>query len=157
AASVEKQALDRIHEQLDKCVVRAPADGILVYAKDRWFDQSARIQAGAMVHNQQNLFSLPDLARMQVKVKIHETVIKKVQKGQKVEISVESLPNVVLHGTVEKVGTLADFQFWEDRGVKEYVTIVKIDDLPENAGLKPGMTAQVKILAAEFPNVIVVP
>jgi RND family efflux transporter MFP subunit len=158
AARVEKQALDRIYEQLDKCVVRAPADGVLVYDKSRWYDPSSQVRAGGMVHNQQTLFQLPDLARMQVKVKIHESMIKKVKKGQKAEISVESEAHMVLHGTVEKVGILADSMgYWNEGGVKEYLTIIKIDDLPENAGLNPGFTAQVKILANELPDVLLVP
>ncbi len=158
AARVEKQALDRINEQLDKCIVRAPADGVLVYSKDRWYDPSSRIQAGAMVHQMQTLFQLPDLARMQVKVKIHESMVKKVHKGQKADISIESLPGTILHGTVEKVGILADTMgYWDQGGVKEYVTIVKLDDLPEDAGINPGMTAQVKILANELSDVLMVP
>jgi multidrug efflux pump subunit AcrA (membrane-fusion protein) len=37
------------------------------------------------------------------------------------------------------------------------VTIVKIDDLVADAGLKPGMTAEVKILVQEISNVLMVP
>jgi RND family efflux transporter MFP subunit len=158
AARVEKQALDRIQEQLEKCVVRAPADGVVVYDKSRPWDPSSQVRAGGMVHNQQTLFQLPDLYQMQVKVKIHESMIKKVHKGQKAEVSIESLANSTLHGTVDKVGILADnMGFWDERGVKEYVVIVKLDDLPENAGINPGMTAQVKILANEIPDVLLVP
>jgi len=159
AARVEKQALDRIGEQLEKCVVRAPADGVVVYDKSRPWDPSSQVRAGGMVHNQQTLFQLPDLYQMQVKVKIHESMIKKVHKGQKAEVSIESLANSTLHGTVDKVGILADTMgFWDGGGgVKEYVVIVKLDDLPENAGINPGMTAQVKILANEIPDVLLVP
>ena len=158
AARVEKQALDRIEEQLEKCVVRAPADGVVVYDKSRPWDPSSQVRAGGMVHNQQTLFQLPDLYQMQVKVKIHESMIKKVHKGQKAEVSIESLANTTLHGTVDKVGILADTMgFFDERGVKEYVVIVKLDDLPENAGINPGMTAQVKILANEIPDVLLVP
>ncbi len=158
AARVEKQALDRLQEQLDKCVVRAPADGVVVYDKSRPWDPGSQVRAGGMVHNQQTLFQLPDLSQMQVKVKIHESMIKKVHKGQKAEISIESLPNTTLHGTVEKVGILADTMgYWDQGGVKEYVTIIKLDELPEDAGINPGMTAQVKILANEIPDVLLVP
>jgi HlyD family secretion protein len=158
AARVEKQALDRLQEQLDKCVVRAPADGVVVYDKSRPWDPSSQVRAGGMVHNQQTLFQLPDLSQMQVKVKIHESMIKKVHKGQKAEVSIESLPGTILRGTVEKVGILADTMgYWDQGGVKEYVTIIKLDDLPENAGINPGMTAQVKILANELPDVLMVP
>ena len=157
AARVEKQALDRIAEQLDKCIIRAPADGVLVYDKTRFWDPSNQIRAGAMVHNQQTIFKLPDLAQMEVKVKIHESMVKKVHPGQKAEITVESLANLLLHGTVKTVSILAESTFWEERGVKEYMTTIKIDDLPENSGLNPGMTAQVKIHAGEIPDVLLVP
>jgi RND family efflux transporter MFP subunit len=155
---LEKTSLERLKKQLEHTVVKAPQDGILVYSKDRFWDQSARIQPGAMVHFQQTLFSLPDLGKMQVKVKIHEAMVKKLKPGQKAEIRVESAANLLLHGTVEKVATLADSMgYWDERGVKEYVTIVKVDELPPDAGLKPGMTAEVKILVKELPNALVVP
>jgi RND family efflux transporter MFP subunit len=157
-ANLEKSSLDRAKRQLDRCILKAPQDGILVYAKDRPWDPNSRIQAGAMVFYQQNIFSLPDLANMQVKVKIHESMIKKIKAGQKAEIQLDALPNKVLHGTVIDVATLADNRgFWDERGVKEYVTTVRIDDLPGDAGLKPGMTAEVKILVAELPGVLLVP
>ena len=155
---LEKAALDRAKKQLERTVVKAPQDGILVYSKDRWWDPSGRIQPGAMVHYQQNLFSLPDLTKMQVKVKIHEAMVKKIQVGLKAEIRVESQADKVLHGSVTKVETLADSRgYWDERGVKEYVTIVKVDELPPEFGLKPGMTAEVKILINEIPNVLMVP
>jgi RND family efflux transporter MFP subunit len=157
-ARLEKTTLDRIKRQLDRCTVRAPADGILVYSKDRWWDASSRVQPGAMVHYQQALFSLPDLAQMQAKVKIHEAMVKKLKVGQKAEVRVEAYPDKVLHGTVKSVATLANSEGWfGERGVKEYITIVKVDDLPDGAGIKPGMTAEVKILVNELPDVLTVP
>jgi RND family efflux transporter MFP subunit len=157
AAAVEKQALDRIQDQLNKCVIRAPADGILVYARERFWDPNSQIRAGAMVYNQQKLFELPDLSQMQVKVRIHESMVKRVKPRQKADISIEAMSDLVLHGTVENVGILAENAFWEERGVKQYMIKVKIDDLPENSGLNPGMTAQVKIHCGEVPDVLLVP
>jgi RND family efflux transporter MFP subunit len=158
AARLEKQSLDRLQKQLDHCVVKAPQEGILVYAKDRYWDPGSKVQPGGVVYYRQTLFSLPDLGKMQVKVKIHESMVKKTKPGQKAEIRVDAYHDAVLHGTVEKVATLADSMGpWDERGVKEYVTIVKIQDLPAEADLKPGMTAEVKILAKEIPNVLMVP
>ncbi|MFT3878806.1 MAG: efflux RND transporter periplasmic adaptor subunit [Gemmatales bacterium] len=95
---------------------------------------------------------------MQVKVKVHESQIKKVKKDQDVEVLLEALPNKVLHGKVLSVATLADNRGpWDERGVKEYVTEVSIDDLPLEAGLKPGMTAEVRIIAQQHKNVLMVP
>jgi RND family efflux transporter MFP subunit len=156
-ARLEKTTLDRFKKQLDNCKVKAPEDGILVYSRDRWWDDSARIQAGANVHFQQGLFSLPDLAHMQMKVKIHEAMIKKVKPGMKATIKIDAYHNADLHGTVKSVATMANQDGWFDRFVKEYETIVTIDDLPLEAGLKPGFTGDTKILVNELTDVLVVP
>src|SRR5262249_10321399 len=85
-------------------------------------------------------------------------VVKKVAKGLKAEIRIEAYPDRVLHGTVEKVATLASSdRYWDENAVKEYSTIVKIDDLPADSGLKPGMTGEVKILVRQLSDVLLVP
>jgi RND family efflux transporter MFP subunit len=157
-ALLEKSTLDRIKTQLARCSVTAPQDGILVYSQDRPWDPAARIQIGAMVHFQQKLFSLPDLLKMEVKVKVHESVVKKIRVGLPAEIIVDAFANQVLHGTVHSVAPMANSDgWWRSGGVKEYVTIVKVDDLPAEAGLKPGFTAEVKIHVKEIPDVLLVP
>jgi RND family efflux transporter MFP subunit len=157
-AGIEKAQLDRLKQQLDRCTVAAPRDGIVVYNKDRPWDQSSRIQLGGVVHFQQRLFSLPDLTALQVKVRIHESAVKKLVEGQRAEVRVEAYPNRVLTGVVEKVATLADARgFWDQRGVKEYETIVRLSDVPSDGGLKPGMTAEVRILVDRLSDVLLVP
>ncbi len=155
---VEKALLDKLKQQLDRCEVTAPEDGILVYDRSRPWDTSSRIQPGGIVHSQRTLFSLPDLTQMQAKVKIHESSVKKVKIGQETEIRVDAYPDAVLHGTVESVATLAENRgYWDQRGVKEYESIVKIRDIPDAAGLRPGMTAEIKILVNHLSDVLLVP
>ena len=86
------------------------------------------------------------MTRMQVKVNIHESLIKKIKDGQKAEVRIDAFPNVVFVGTVKSVSQLADStRPWMTGGVKEYPTIVTLDDLIGHE-LKPGMTAEAKIL-----------
>ena len=152
---LEKQSFDRITEQITRCVLKAPEDGIVVYFK-RYYDESSRIQQGAMVYYQQPIFTLPDLEHMKVKVKIHESVIKKIAPGQKATLQVDALPNQPLNGTVKTVGTLAQSEGWRQT-VKEYLVEIEIENLPTSAGLKPGMTAEVRIHIQTLPNVLMVP
>ena len=94
---------------------------------------------------------------MQVKVNIHESLIKKIQVGQKAEIRIDAFPNIVFVGTVTSVSQLADStRPWLTGGVKQYPTVVKLEDL-QGHDLKPGMTAEVRVLVGELENVLVVP
>lgn len=155
-AEIEKKQLDRLKEQISKCEVRAPGDGIVIYFKRPW-DESSRIRPGAQVFFQQPIFTLPDLGKMKVKMKVHESVVKKVKVGLPCTMKVDALRGQVLHGKVLSVATLAQSDEWRGGGVKEYETTVSIDDLPADAELRPGMSAEVKILAKTVPNALTVP
>jgi RND family efflux transporter MFP subunit len=154
-AELENRELARLRKQLDKCVVTAPQDGIVIYAKRYYWDDASEIRPGAQVHFQQPIVTLPDLDKMQVKLRVHESVVKKVQKGQTATLQVEALGAQVLHGKVVSVATQAQAQ-WRS-SVKEYETVVSVDDLPADAGLRPGMTAEVKVLLKTVPDALTVP
>jgi RND family efflux transporter MFP subunit len=155
--TIEKKQMERIKEQIDRCTIKAPSDGIVVYSNSRWYDESSRIRPGATLYYRQEIFSLPDLSNMKVKLKIHESVIKKVQVGMPATITLDSLPNRPLHGKVTKIATIAQNDGWRGAGIKQYETEVSIDDLPSDAGLKPGMTGQVSILVGTVVDAISVP
>jgi HlyD family secretion protein len=155
-AELEKQQLVRLKAQLDKCVVTAPQDGIVIYFSRPW-DQESRIKPGVTINEQSPIFTLPDLDQMQVKLRIHESVIKKVQVGQTATMVVQAQRNQILHGKVKSVGSVAENDGWRGGGAKEYSTQVSIEDLPKEAGLRPGMSADVKILIKTIDNALTVP
>ncbi|QJW95868.1 hypothetical protein FTUN_3422 [Frigoriglobus tundricola] len=155
-ADIEKKQLERLKAQLDKCELKAPGDGIVIYFKRQW-DESSRIKPGAQVFFQQPIFSLPDLNKMKMKMKVHESVVKKVKVGLATTMKVDALPGRVLHGKVLSVAALAQGDDWRGGGVKEYETYVSVDDLPADGGLRPGMSADVKILIKVIPGALTVP
>jgi HlyD family secretion protein len=156
-ADIEQQQFKEFLKQKDKTILRAGQDGVVAYSNDRWYDSSSQIREGATVYSLQRIFSLPDMTKMQVKLNIHESLIKKIKVGQKAEIRIESFPNIVFEGTVTSVSQLADStRPWLTGGVKQYPTIVKLDDL-KSAEIKPGMTAEAKVLVGELADVLVVP
>jgi HlyD family secretion protein len=156
-ADIEQQQLKEYLSQKDKTVMRAEQGGIVAYSNERYYDPSSQIREGATVYSRQKIFSLPDMTHMQVKVNIHESLIKKIKAGQKAEVRIEAFPNIVFVGTVKSVSQLADStRPWMSGGVKEYTTIVTLDDISSHE-LKPGMTAEARILVSELKNVLVVP
>ncbi|HUG69451.1 MAG TPA: efflux RND transporter periplasmic adaptor subunit [Pirellulaceae bacterium] len=152
-AQLEREQLDKLGKQLAYCEVTAPKDGILVYANT----DKARVELGAAAHFKQKLFSIPDMTRMDVEVWIHESVVKKIRPKLKAEVRVEAYPNLVLTGQVRKLGTFYDStRHWMSGGVKEYAATIGLNQLP-NVELKPGMTAQVRIMVEEIQDALIVP
>lgn len=157
AARLKSKRMDELLDQKGKCEIKAAQPGIVAFANKEYWDESRQIREGAVVHERQTIFHLPDMSSMQVKVNVHESVVKKVKAGQKATIRVDAFPNVTLTGTVKKVSPLADSSnFWSSGGVKEYTTYVVMDELP-GLELRPGMTAEVEIEVGKFPDVLLVP
>jgi RND family efflux transporter MFP subunit len=157
-SQLELRQLERLRQQLGKCVLKAPQEGIVIYAKRSRWDDSGRIRPGAAVNYLQPIFTLPDLQQMKVNLRVHEAVVKKVQQGQVATMQMDALRNQLLHGRVVNVGSLAQSDDWGGGGgVKEYQTEVSLDDLPADAGLRPGMTAEVTILIKTVKDALTVP
>ena len=155
---LEKQKEDKLRKQIEKCKLIAPADGLVVYANDpNRFGGNAQpqIEDGATVREHQKIFSLPDISKMRVNTKVHESMVNFVSKGLRAKIRVDAFPTDLLTGTVDSVNPLPDPNSFFSSDIKVYTTQVGIDNGP--AALRPGMTAQVEILVTELENVLSVP
>src|SRR5690606_27925965 len=96
------------------------------------------------------------MTQMSVKVKIHESYIKKVARGIKASVQVDAFPEEKLTGEVIKVAVLPDSQNrWMSPDLKVYATTIKINGTHE--WVKPGMSAKVEILVKELPDVVYIP
>jgi HlyD family secretion protein len=156
--SLEDSKEKKLEKQIANCDILAPADGLVVYANDpnRAFGSNqAQIEEGATVRERQKIFSLPDITRMQVNTKVHESQTNKLAIGMKAKIRVDAFASETLDGTVTDVAPLPDSTNFFSSDIKVYTTKVRIDKpLP---GLKPGMTAQVEILVDRKTDVLTVP
>src|SRR5450759_714380 len=99
-------------EQLEKCTIHAQKSGLVVYGGggDNYYGNQEPIREGATVRERQAIITIPDMTRMSVNVKIRESYIKKIKKGQKARITVDAFPDTVLSGEVTKMGVLPDSQ-----------------------------------------------
>jgi HlyD family secretion protein len=151
----ELDRLDLYKRQVERCTIRAPHDGMAVYANEP--GRPLRVYVEAQVRRRQSLFYLPDLSDMELVVYLHETVVSRVDNGMRARIRVEALAEQELTGEVKMVARLPMF----DKGqlssneVKFYRCLVKLDSVPE--GLLPGMTAQIVLETDERRAALVVP
>lgn len=158
AYNLEQQKEEKLRKQIDKCILLAPNDGLVVYANETnnfRGNSQPLIEEGAVVRERQKIFSLPDIGNMQVNTKIHETMVNDVQPGQRVKVRVESNSNV-LTGTVKSVAPLPDPSSFFSSDVKMYTTIVTVNT-EGLTNLRPGMSAEVEILITQLDNVVSAP
>jgi multidrug resistance efflux pump len=149
-----------IEEEIKKCKLCAPIDGLVVYyvaEQTRWgIGRQALVAQGETVTENQKLMQIPDLKHMLVNAKVHEALISRLQKGQQAVIRVDAMPNSRLKGHVEAVANTPSQQDFFAADVKVYATKVFIDE--EVEGLKPGMTAEVTITVADaLEHVLTIP
>jgi HlyD family secretion protein len=158
--SVQSRQRNDLNEQLGKCAIVAQKSGLVVYGGGRdqefYYGGEERIREGATVRERQAIITIPDMSRMSVNVKIHESYIKKVKRGLKARITVDAFPDEVLTGEVIKVGVLPDSQNrWMNPDLKVYLTTIAIDGSHE--WVKPGMSAKVEILVNKLADVVYIP
>jgi len=157
--NIENRNRRDLYRQLEKCVITAKRPGLVIYGSGR--DEGFRfgqepIYEGATVRDRQTIITIPDMTKMAVRVKIHESYIKKIQKGQKARITLDAYPDKAINGEVSKVSVLPDSgNRYLSPDLKLYPTMVEINETHE--WLKPGMTAKVEILVTNLSNVVYVP
>jgi multidrug efflux pump subunit AcrA (membrane-fusion protein) len=155
---LEKDKEAKLRRQIDNCKLVAPNDGLVVYANDpgrNFGSNQPQIEEGATVRERQKIFSLPDITKMQVNTKVHESMVDRIRPDLRARIKVDAFADQVLTGTVLDVAPLPDPTNFFSSDIKVYATKVSIDK--GLSGLRPGMTAQVEILVTELPNVLSVP
>ncbi len=150
----EEERLVRYREQIDKCKIVAPQDGMVAYAvPDRYYGEE--IREGASLRPRQKILSLPNLSQMQVKTSVHESVLDQVKPELSASVRVDAFPERLYRGTVKSVAVLPDQGGWYGSDTKVYQTIVTIDEPVER--LKPGMTAVAEIHVERLNDVLTVP
>lgn len=136
---------------LSQFEVTAPADGMVIYKKDR---QGSKITIGSSISPYQNVVAtLPDMSQLQSKTYVNEVDINKVKVGQTVEIVIDAFPDKTYTGKVTSVANIGEQL--PNADAKVFEVIVRVDQ--SDAILKPGMTTSNKIMTNSFDEVIFVP
>jgi RND family efflux transporter MFP subunit len=158
ATQLEADRYRDLEAELGKLVLTAPFDGVATYhvpAAGRFAGARSVIAPGEQVREGQKLLRVSDLRRMDVIARVEEAQIASVRPGQSVEVRVDVYPGRVVPGKVTRVSALPSAINWQAADVRVYPVTISLDDAPP--GLKPGMTAEVRIVTAERKGVLVVP
>jgi len=88
-----------IEKEIDKCFLRAPQAGMVVYyveERARWAQTPTMIAQGELVKEGQKLLSIPNLNRMQVNARVHEAMVSRVRGDVTVDTGYSEAVNTTL-------------------------------------------------------------
>lgn len=148
----------RLERQLANCEIKAPQNGIVIYANDQGggrgmgSSSGVKIEEGATVRDAQTILRLPDLSNMQVKMTVHESKVERLKVGMPASVKISDRE---FQGKIVTIANQPEPGSWMNANLKEYATIVKIGG--EADGLKPAMTAEVEVLIADLSDILTVP
>jgi HlyD family secretion protein len=140
--------------QLGRTEVRAEVPGIVVYRTVFFGSEQRKPQVGDQVWANQPLLTLPDLSRMTVEVRVRETDVHKVAKGQRADVRVDAYPGLRVPARVALVGTLA-LDDPERRGAKSFPVTLELERADPR--MRPGMSARVEIVSEVREDAVSVP
>jgi HlyD family secretion protein len=140
---IKQGALDKAKADLEHCTITSPIDGVVI---SRSVDVGQTVAASLQAPV---IFQIAnDLAKMQIDSNVAEADVGVVKVGQDVDFTVDAFPTQTFHGKVVQVRNAPITV----QNVVTYDTVIGVNN--PDLKLKPGMTANVSIIAARKDNVL---
>jgi RND family efflux transporter MFP subunit len=160
-AEVAKKQLDTIATSLDDTIIRAPADGTVSLFTTWRGGERRPWREGDQVESGTPLASISGSQNMSVLCRIKETDIALVHEGQQAELEFQALVGKTYAGEISSVGTVArEVWVWEDptatANERVFDVVVRVKE-SRPGGLKPGLSARVRITVKRIPDTVSVP
>lgn len=145
--------LDRAKANLDGMRIKAPSDGMVLYA-EHW-EGRRKMQVGDVVWGGWPIVRLPDLTEMEVLAMVNEVDGPKLSIGSRCEIRLDSYPDTAITGAVKEISQTAIKAGWMSKA-KIFRVTVSLDRTATEI-MKPGMSAQVAVIVNETESQLLIP
>lgn len=138
--------LDRVKADLNNSVIRSPIDGVII---KRTIDMGQTVAASFQTPN---LFQIArDLTKMQIDTSVSEADVGSLKDGLPARFVVDAYPDREFEAKLRQFRLAANVQ----QNVVTYNVVLDVDNKDEL--LKPGMTAQVRLVVGSRENVVRIP
>ena len=142
----------RARDSLNKTEVTAPIDGIVTRLE---VEPGEMVVIGVQNQPGTTLMTISDLSAVNAEVKVAEADVMRLSTGLSSTISIEALPGERFTGRVVEIGASALPAGGAQAAAREFRVRIRIDGA--GTRLRPGLTCDADIVAAERRNPIVVP
>ncbi len=145
---LEKEVL-ALKSGIKRMTILAPKSGIVMYRGDH---QGNKVSMGDTVWMGRQLIEIPSLDKMVVKAKVLEAEAGKLKLEQKVEVTLDALPEKTFLGKISRLGKVYRRKSREQAKII-LDTEITLDELDKEL-MRPGMATRIKIITMEKVNAI---
>ncbi len=150
-----EQALVFARQEAKDCVLRAPADGLVVYLRVHVGGEYRTAQVGDSIYRNQPFMAIPDMTNLLVHAYVPESDLAKVAPGSRAVITPLAYPGLVLEGVVESVGTMAQAMMEKPSWQKFFHITISLQSVDER--LRSGMSVNASVLSFFVPEAVLIP
>jgi len=161
----EKMKAQTLADQVNALTIIAPRDGIvlrgeapqmMIMSNTGTGSFGGPIREGSTILMPVALLQFPDLSRMQISADVPEADFKRIEKGQKVFITVDAAKKLVTTGKVNRKSLARSVaQRYSASKVNTYEVIIDIDSC--HSRIKPGLSSLCEIILKEEKDTLFVP
>jgi multidrug efflux pump subunit AcrA (membrane-fusion protein) len=149
--------VDLVHERLGLMEIKTPIYGLVTYQVNRtqgWMN-AQNYKVGDSAPAGVTIAEIPDLNTLEMESKIDEEDRGRITVGDAVNVSVDSLPEKVIHAKLTSISPLTEQSFEEWPPVRTFRAFAAITS--PDPRLRPSMNAGAGIIERVIPNVVSVP
>jgi len=145
---------------LDALTLRAPTNGI-VTLQDNWraagpMGNAAPFKPGDRAWPGAEIAELPDLSTLEISARLDETERGRIQAGQTASVRIDAIPDRDFTGRISQISTIASMDFSAGWPFPRNFTM-DIVLSHSDSRLRPGMSANVRVIVDQIPNGITIP
>ena len=152
------QAIFEAYEaKVGQATVTAPVRGVVMKPQVSGSDKSVELSEGTGVSEGTPMLAIADLESMEVRARADEVDVVRLRVGQKVHVTGEAFPGVILEGVIRDIASQAVEASGDSHPY--YRVDAAIKDIPANIArtVRIGMTTELQVVVYENPKAILVP
>ena len=148
---------------IDNLRMRAPFDGFVMLRENTnafggplFFGMAIpEYRAGDSVYSGQTMADVVDTSQIEVSAKVPELDRANINAGQPIDVAVDAVPGLSLHGSVRAVSNVASRSPFMNDVVRQFDVLFDVTDGSHR--IRPGFTTQIAIAGATLKDALYVP
>ncbi len=121
--------LRRAETNVDRLVMKAPIDGLVVMQNMLRGSEFDQIKVGDQLFSGQMFMQIVDPSSMIVSAKVNQLDVERLRIGQKARMSFDAFPGLELPGHIYAIGSVGQSSRYRPDWVKEMTVVLKIDQM----------------------------